>query len=327
MNLYEILGVPRTATRDEITAAYKRLVLQFHPNVTAGDCSKFIELAHAFRILKDEKQRFHYDMLGEKALTYLNDNRFGEIIVNLYDRTNVVMFIYAAFFLLAFLFTFPYLLLLNHRAYSAVFLPFYVSVVLALIPLWRMSRFFGKNSQYQNERSVFAFASLKFLFFSLQVLAITLYYDLPWNEPIVHVLPTFLRESVDLFYAFSTVLPSQRTWRRTARLMLQFLVSMVLVYGLVSNIPFALRCCIPSACVFHWWISKNMHVSVMFAALAPVFLLSLGVGLFIARKVLLLGFISLAVFDTLLIVGLSVALIAYKSIPLHPDRSRSLVHI
>jgi hypothetical protein len=327
MNLYATLEIPHTATREEIIAAYKRLVLQYHPNVTAGDSTKFIELAHAFRILKDEKQRFHYDMFGERALTYLNDNRFGEIIVNLYDRTNVVMFLHAAFFLLMFLFAFPYLLLFQRVTYFAIFSPFFVAVLIALIPLGRMARFFGKNTQYKSERSIFVFTSLKLLLFSLQVLAITLYYDLSWKQPFVYVLPALLLENVSTYHAFLAAAPPQRTPKWFLRVLVHCIVEITLIYGLISNIFFPIKCCIPTAFVAHWMLTKNIPLIAIIPALVPVSLLSLGVGIFLTRKFLLLGFISIILFDAILVIGLCIVLVAYKSISIHPRKNRSLVHI
>src|SRR5580658_7478888 len=64
---YEILGVPRTATADEIKKAFRRLARIHHPDVaknkTAGE-AKFKELNEAYEVLSDAEKRQKYDQLG-----------------------------------------------------------------------------------------------------------------------------------------------------------------------------------------------------------------------------------------------------------------------
>jgi curved DNA-binding protein len=63
---YEVLGVSRTATQDEIRRSYRKLARKYHPDVNkAGDAEdKFKELSEAYEVLKDPEKRKKYDQLG-----------------------------------------------------------------------------------------------------------------------------------------------------------------------------------------------------------------------------------------------------------------------
>ena len=63
-NYYEVLGVSKTASEDEIKAAYKKLVKQYHPDLHPGDnaaAEKFKEINEANEVLSDKQKRAAYD--------------------------------------------------------------------------------------------------------------------------------------------------------------------------------------------------------------------------------------------------------------------------
>jgi molecular chaperone DnaJ len=64
---YEILGVSKSATQEEIKKAYRKVAIQFHPDKNPGNKEaeeKFKEAAEAYEILSDSEKRAHYDRYG-----------------------------------------------------------------------------------------------------------------------------------------------------------------------------------------------------------------------------------------------------------------------
>ena len=67
---YEILGISKSASKDEIKKAYRKLALKYHPAKTKGDKTsedKFKEASEAYHVLSDEKRKTNYDQFGHAA--------------------------------------------------------------------------------------------------------------------------------------------------------------------------------------------------------------------------------------------------------------------
>jgi molecular chaperone DnaJ len=61
---YQILGIAKSASDDEIKKAFRKLAHQYHPDKKGGDESKFKEASEAYAVLSDKKKRAEYDTYG-----------------------------------------------------------------------------------------------------------------------------------------------------------------------------------------------------------------------------------------------------------------------
>ena len=77
---YEILGINRNSTDQELKGAYRKLALQYHPDRNPGDKSaeeKFKEAAEAYSILSDAEKRRTYDAYGHQGLGSMGGGGFN----------------------------------------------------------------------------------------------------------------------------------------------------------------------------------------------------------------------------------------------------------
>jgi molecular chaperone DnaJ len=75
-DFYEVLGVPRDATKDQIKDAYRKLAMQYHPdrNKAPEAEEKFKEISEAYAVLSDDQKRQQYNTLGHSGF----DQRYTE---------------------------------------------------------------------------------------------------------------------------------------------------------------------------------------------------------------------------------------------------------
>ncbi len=77
---YEVLGVGKTASDDEIKKAYRKLAIKYHPDKNPGDKSaeeKFKEISEAHEVLSDKQKRARYDQFGHAGVGGSGGSPFG----------------------------------------------------------------------------------------------------------------------------------------------------------------------------------------------------------------------------------------------------------
>ncbi len=65
---YEVLGISKNASEDEVKKAFRKLAVKYHPDKEGGSEEKFKEINEAYEVLKDKQKRQRYDQFGHAGV-------------------------------------------------------------------------------------------------------------------------------------------------------------------------------------------------------------------------------------------------------------------
>ena len=74
---YEVLGIKKDASADEIKKAFRKLAVKYHPDKQDGDEAKFKEINEAYEVLKDQQKRQRYDQFGHAGVGGASGGGYG----------------------------------------------------------------------------------------------------------------------------------------------------------------------------------------------------------------------------------------------------------
>ena len=95
---YDILGLPETATHEEIKKTYRKLSLQYHPDRPGGDQTKYQKINEAYEILGDEQKKQEYDMMRNSPFSKMGGQHpnVDEVFSNIFGIEHSTKLDYSA---------------------------------------------------------------------------------------------------------------------------------------------------------------------------------------------------------------------------------------
>lgn len=135
MSLYDVLQIPKSATKERIEKSYRFLVRSHCQRRGEMNPGKFAEINKAYTILKDKHKRDFYDVFGEMSVQLLLHNKDSYIITRMFDRVNICLYLFAFAMHIGVLLGLPFLI--GRCSAVSMVLPIGVADMTLIIPVLR----------------------------------------------------------------------------------------------------------------------------------------------------------------------------------------------
>ncbi|CAO3571580.1 unnamed protein product [Mortierella alpina] len=159
VHLYEILGVPKSSSQDDLKKAYRRLALRYHPDkVNAAEVpdheTRFRDIAAAYEVLSDPKKRQVYDKYGMMGVQ-MAGTEIGARLVEIESLLCAIFWIVSVLIILAIIFLSFLTVRVDGRvnwSYTIVFIPLWIlDAVLILAILFQLTRPIDSDDDHQDD--------------------------------------------------------------------------------------------------------------------------------------------------------------------------------
>ncbi|KAF9958376.1 hypothetical protein BGZ72_000442 [Mortierella alpina] len=153
VHLYEILGVPKSSTQDDLKKAYRRLALRYHPDkVNAAEVpdheTRFRDIAAAYEVLSDPKKRQVYDKYGMMGVQ-MAGTEIGARLVEIESLLCAIFWVVSVLIVLAIIFLSFLTVRIDGRvnwSYTIVFIPLWIlDAVLIMAIIFQLTRPIDSN--------------------------------------------------------------------------------------------------------------------------------------------------------------------------------------
>ncbi|KAH9412079.1 putative DnaJ domain-containing protein [Ordospora pajunii] len=159
MSLYDVLRIPRNGSKEDVEHAYRLLARQYYRHQDIMDQDNFAEINKAYAILKDDHKRSFYNMFGELSIQLLLHNKDSYIITRIFDRFNILLYLFAFVTNLVALFALPFLVAHNTSVSAFMSVPFGVGMAASIVPAIRSISSLHGVCGFVNELKIMTYAS------------------------------------------------------------------------------------------------------------------------------------------------------------------------
>lgn len=314
MSLYDVLRVPKTATKAEIERSYRSLARSYYPNHTKPSSSEFVEVNKAYSILKDVHKRSFYDMFGSVSIQLLLHNKDSYILTRMFDRVNIFLYLLTFAIGLSTFLILPFLVAgkaTYNIGYTSMVSPFGIAGAISVIPMVRALLVLYGVYGIGSELKSMIFGGCEVVIVTLHVFNCTLYFDKFISSVPISLATLLALETLSLLNSLYYQLGSENLIVASKTSILVGKLARIMTFSLLlSPIPSFIK---PFLCLIQlaWTLYNRRHPTIVtLCILIPPLLYAITFSLILSGFDSFLIYIPLGILITLVGLNLSYALSA-----------------